>query len=119
LTGQVNLATETLAVYLIGGYTPDFDAHQTLTDVFNVGGVMIGSGVLENVSVVNGVLDADDITFTGVDPGLEISGVVLAHGGAGKLVFYQTSVNGLPASTTGADITLIWPNTGNKIMGGP
>jgi hypothetical protein len=112
-------------------YSFDVDTHDFVDDVLAAGTEMSGTGysrqTLQNVSITvgdtgdEGVFDADDVTFTGLDAGT-IQAVVVYHQVGGDdstpgddrvlAVHDDASVGDLPLATNGSDITISWDSEG-------
>lgn len=124
ITGDVNLATDTLKVILVGAaYTPDVDTHQFYSDVTNEmpagDGYTTGGETLANVAVLTDLandraaLDADDVTWP----------LSIITNAAGAVIYKDTGVAGTSKlvcyigfstlkSSSGGDFTIAWDATG-------
>lgn len=119
LNGDIDIDGNALKVMLVAtAYTPNLTTHETLADVSSY---RIGTDQsLANVTKTLGVVDADDVTWTAVDPGST----------GGKLVIYVDSgvpsssylialfdtITSFPVVTNGGDITVQWDNGPYKIF---
>lgn len=108
--------TGTLKVALIDAADYTFDqTHDFLADV--AGAAIVGTAqTLANKTYTNGVLNADDVTFTTVagDP-CEALLLYLDTGASAtsRLVAYiDTGVTGLPVTPNGGNITITWNASG-------
>jgi len=96
-----------------GGYTYSA-THQFYSSLTNVQGTDVA---ITTPTVVNGLFDGDDVTFTAVS-GTVIGAIVLyrKNGGANttwRLVLYEdTSVTGLPVTPNGGNIVITWNASG-------
>jgi hypothetical protein len=96
-----------------GGYTYSA-AHQFYSSLTNVQGTDVA---ITTPTVVNGLFDGDDCTFTAVS-GTVIGAIVIYRKNAGanttwRLVLYEdTSVTGLPVSPNGGNIVITWNASG-------
>lgn len=88
-------------------------AHNDYADLSGIVGTE--SGVFASKTVLLGVFDADDITFSSVS-GAESEALIifLDTGTAGNdlLVAYIDTATGLPVTPNGGDITVQWPAAG-------
>jgi len=96
-----------------GGYTYSA-AHQFYSSLTNIQGTDVA---ITTPTVVNGLFDGDDCTFTAVS-GTVIGAIVLYRKNAGanttwRLVLYEdTSVTGLPVTPNGGNIVITWNASG-------
>jgi len=96
-----------------GGYTYSA-AHQFYSSVTNVVGTEVA---ITTPSVVNGLFDGDDVTFTAVS-GTVIGAIIIFRRNTGangtwRLVLYEdTSVTGLPVTPNGGNIVITWNASG-------
>jgi hypothetical protein len=126
LDGSIDLDTAVIKVALVRGYTYN-SAHVFVSDVTNTGTIQSTSGALQNISVTNGVFDADDITF--VTPATDNNDHALlvfqssAVGGgsdvassAQRVIAWLDTGTGVPIKPAGGDITVRWDDGPNKIF---
>lgn len=96
-----------------GGYTYSA-THQFYSSLTNVQGTDVA---IAAPSVLNGLFDGDDCTFTAVS-GTVIGAIVIYRKNAGanttwRLVLYEdTSVTGLPVTPNGGNIVITWNASG-------
>lgn len=96
-----------------GGYTYS-SAHQFYSSLSNVQGTDVA---ITTPTVVNGLFDGDDVTFTAVS-GTVIGAIVIYRKNSGanstwRLVLYEdTSVTGLPVTPNGGNIVITWNASG-------
>lgn len=96
-----------------GGYVYSA-AHQFYSSLTNVQGTDVA---IATPTVVNGLFDGDDCTFTAVS-GTVIGAIVIYRKNAGanttwRLVLYEdTSVTGLPVTPNGGNIVITWNASG-------
>lgn len=126
-TGSISWSTDTFYTILVdtGSYTPNFSAHQYLSDIGEsarnfgdsaaVGVVMSGKSVESN-----GAVDAADVTFQNVS-GATIEAVVIYKDVGGvaansPLIAYLDTATGLPITPNGGDIIVTWDNGVNRIF---
>jgi hypothetical protein len=95
------------------GYTYSA-SHQFYSSLTNI----VGSAqAITTPTVVNGLFDGDDVTFTAVS-GTVVGAIVIYRSNAGanttwRLVLYEdTSVTGLPVTPNGGNIVVTWNASG-------
>jgi hypothetical protein len=111
-----SLITGTLKAALIdtGAYTYNA-AHDFWNDA--VAGVVGTPVALTTKTVVNGTLDADDVTFTAVS-GATVEAIILYVDTAGAdstdplVAYLDTGFTGLPVTPGGGNITVAWNASG-------
>jgi S-formylglutathione hydrolase FrmB len=106
-TGAVKVALVDTGVYTYSA------AHEFVS---SLSGTVGTAQTIGNKTFVNGVLDGDNVTFTGVT-GNTIEALVIyidtGNASTSRLISYQdTSVTGLPATPNGGDITITWNASG-------
>lgn len=109
-----SLSAGTVKVALVdtGAYTYS-SAHEFVS---SLSGVIGTAQTLANKTLTNGVLDADDVTFTSVS-GASIEAMVIyidtGVAGTSRLVAYiDANVSGLPVTPNGGNITVTWNASG-------
>jgi hypothetical protein len=81
-TGLIDLDTAVLKAALVRGYTYN-SAHTFVSDVTGAGGTLVAtSSALGGVSFADGVLDANDVTWTAVAAGAAIPAILLFQSSA-------------------------------------
>lgn len=117
LTGGLNLTSATIKAALIDAadYTVSLSTHDFWDDVATAAKVAV-SPALTNKTVVGGVFDADDVTFTAVT-GDPCEAIILfvdtGTASTSRLIAYiDTGVTGLPVTPSGADIVVHWNASG-------
>ncbi|QCC48103.1 hypothetical protein [Halobellus limi] len=131
LNGGVDLDTDTIRALIIddsAAYTPDIDTHIYVDDVTAVANEMSGTGYTRktlNVSVSTdntndqGVVDADDLSYTGLDAGT-IQGVLIykevTTDSDSPVVGWYESAD-FPLPTNGGDVTLTINASGLLTLG--
>lgn len=117
LAGGLNMAAGTVRAALVdtGVYTYS-GAHEFLSSLTGVVGTAV---TLANKTLVNGVFDADDVTFTNVS-GATVEAVVIyvdtGVAGTSRLVAFIDAGAGLPLTPNGTDVQCVWDNGANKIF---
>lgn len=110
--------TGTLKAALVDAGTYTYSAsHQFYSSVSGVQGTPVA---LANKTYTNGVLDADDLTWTSVS-GVSAEAIILyidtGSAATSPLVAYlDTGYTGLPVTPNGGNITVVWDNGANKIF---
>lgn len=119
LSGAIDLTTATIKVALVrNDYPQNLAADEFLTAISAY--VLGTSQTLANKSVLLGVFDADDVTWTAVTAGSTSEGVVIYKdtgvAGTSPLLAYIDTITGFPLATNGGDITVQWDNGAYKIF---
>lgn len=117
LTAKIDFSADTIKVALVKSPYVFNAAHEFLSDL---GAHVVASLPLANKSVVDGVFDADDVSFEAIAAGNELLAIVLYKdtgvAGTSALIGYLDDVQGLPAQSSGAAVNLVWANTADKIL---
>ena len=119
LAGDIDWDTDAIRAVLVdtGTYTVNLATHEDYADLSGI--VDVESGLFASKTVVDGVADAADITFTAVT-GVTAEAIVifLDTGVAGNdlLIAYIDTATGLPVTPNGGDITVAWDAGANKIF---
>lgn len=110
--------------YTSGGFIANL-SKTFLSEFVAAAGRVSSSAVFANKTRTNGVLDADDATFTSVtgDPSEVIIIVRAANADADadladtaqRLIVYIDTATGLPVTPGGGNITVAWDNGSNRI----
>lgn len=111
---NIDLNDLTVKVALIdtGAYTYS-GAHQFLSSLTGIVGT---AQTIANTTVVNGLFDGDNVTFSGVT-GNSVEALAIyidtTVAGTSRLVaFIDSGVAGLPVTPNGGDITITWNASG-------
>jgi len=110
-----NLGNNNVRAYLIdtGVYTYS-DSHEFVSNLTGIVGS--ASGTFQNKTFVDGVFDADNISFTSVTGNSAEAIVIFIDSGStstSRLVAYlDTGFTGLPITPNGNDIPVVWPASG-------
>ena len=124
VTGDINLATDTLKVILVTAtYVPNIDTHQFYPAVTNEiptgGGYTLGGVVLAGVAVLTDLpndraaLDANDVTWVASTITAARGAIIYKDTGVpatSKLITYIDFVT--DKSSSGGDFTIAWDATG-------
>ena len=119
LTGQLDWLSDPIVAVLVSTqfytYSPN---HATLLDL-PVTARVAASGTLTGMSVLGGVVDADDTTFGSVT-GNVASAVILTRDrgtdASSNLICYLDSGTSFPVSPDGGVINLVWSNGSSRIF---
>ena len=120
LDGSIDWDTDDIRAILIdtADYTVNLSTHDNLDDIPGAARVAV-SGALAGKTVVDGVADANDVTFSAVS-GDECEALVLyKHTGTestSRLIAYIDSASGLPVTPNGGDIEVEWAAGASKIF---
>lgn len=116
----VNWVGDTIKAILVDTalYTVDIDVHDFLDDI--PAGARVGSPVtLSGKSNVLGVLDAADISFTGLSSAPSIEALVLYKDtgteSTSTLLIYIDTATGLPVAAGATQVNVTFDNGANKI----
>lgn len=116
LGGTISFSGDTFKVALLPSTYTYSTAHEFLSDV----GARIGADqTLTGVSLVGGVVDANDPDFGALAPGDTIKAVVVykstGSDSTSPLLLYYDIVTGLPMATNGGNVTIPWDSGPKKI----
>jgi hypothetical protein len=110
-------ATIRTALVDAADYTVDLAAHQVMTSVPSVAREETSGNMTLVDAAPDGIIDANDVTFVGT-AGDQCEGILMylfvtADADSIPLIWWDSAA-GLPVSL-GGDISVVWPNTANKI----
>lgn len=118
---QISWTGDTIKCVLIdaAAYTAVIDTHEFLSDI--PAGARIGTPqTLAGKTNVLGVLDANDLSFTGLSaaPSLEALAIFqdTAVEGTSRLIAFIDTATGLPVAAGAAQVDVTWDSGANKIM---
>ena len=120
LDGSIDWDTDDIRCILVdvADYTVDLAAHDNLDDIPS-GARVATSDALTGKTVVAGVADADDVTFSAVTGDPSEALVIYKHTGTestSRLIAYIDDATGLPVTPNGGDITIQWDSAASKIF---
>lgn len=120
LDGSIHWLTDNIKVLLVdtASYTAKLTTDKYLSDIPSAARVA-SSTVLTNRTVINGIADADDVSFAAVSgPSIEALVLYADTGSAStsRLLHYVDTGSGLPISTDGGSVNILWPNSGDYIF---
>lgn len=101
----------------LADYTVDLATHNALDDIPS--GARVAVAALTGESLVDGVFDADDLTFPTVTGDPSEALVLYKHTGTeatSLLIAYIDTATGLPVTPNGGNILVQWDNGANKIF---
>ena len=116
----VDFENDEIRVYAVdtGAYTVDLAADEFLADIPS--GAREGFEVLTNVTVVNGVIDADDVVFAAMPAGDSVEALVLVQwvtaAADSRLLAWIDTATGLPFTPADVDVNITWDSGANKIV---
>jgi hypothetical protein len=118
LKGEIDLPDDTIKVALVDTGTYTYNAaHDFYNDLSGVLGTPVALG---SKTITSGVFDAADCTFTTPTAGTSIEALVIykdtGNVATSPLIAYIDSGTGLPFTSNGADIDIIWDSGSNKIF---
>lgn len=120
--GEIDWVDDDIIVILLDlqggtGYTYD-DSHEFLSDV--PADARVATASLTGKTAVNGVLDADDVTFPTVTGNQSEALVVVKDTGSDAtsplLIYIDTADSGLPVTPNGGDIDVKWHANGIAVL---
>lgn len=120
LDGSIKWTTDNLKVCLLdaGAYTANLATDKFLSDI-PAAARIASSNVLTNRTATAGVADADDMSYPAISgPSIEAF-VLYADTGvptSSRLLAYFDTGTGLPFTTNGGEVDIIWPSDGNGIF---
>jgi len=111
---------DTIKAILIdtSAYTVNLSTHEFLSDV--AGGAIVGSAVtLSSKTNTLGVLDAADVSFTGLSSAPTIEALIIykdtGSSSTSPLLYYIDTATGLPTASGATQVDVAWDNGSNKI----
>jgi hypothetical protein len=114
ISGGIDLTSSNVKIVLLTSAYTYSATHQFLTDLT---GSIVTSGNLASKTVVNGVFDAADVTFTAVTTGSTVASLVgykdTGTGSTSPLIWIN---DGFSLVTNGGDIQVQFDNGANKIF---
>lgn len=117
LSGQINMAADTLKLVLLPATYTFSAVHEFLSDL---GTVVGAAATLANKTVAGGVFDADNAEFSAVASGSTATFVVLfkdtGNPTTSPLIFFADTLTGFPMATNGGDITVKWDDGAMKVF---
>jgi hypothetical protein len=100
------------------GETPFRSTDEFYDDLANTEVGVLETANLENTSVTNGVLDADDVTFanasnTSIDAEALLIWIDTGQANTSRLVAWMdTNIDGLPITPDGSNVNITWSTSG-------
>lgn len=122
LDGEISWSNDDIKCVLLNlnEYTLDAEDDEFLSDIPEEARIAVSSN-LSGKSSTGGVADASDIYFDGVSAGIPYGALALfvdsGNPNSSHLIAYiDTATLGLPGTTTGSRINVVWDNGTNKIF---
>lgn len=114
-SANVDLNDLTVKVALLATGETYVGTDTFLTDI--TGGNIVGTAqAINNTTVVNGLFDGDDVTFTAVSGAQVVALLIYIDTGSGAtsrlVAWIDTSVTGLPVTPNGGNISITWNASG-------
>ncbi len=108
-----------IKIYLVDAadYTVNLTTHEFVSDVAAAGIEETSANLTLIDAADDGIVDANDVTFTAT-AGDQCEGILMAKDtgvtSTSPLLMWWDAAAGLPV-TLGGDVSVVWPNTANKI----
>ena len=118
LSGAINMSSDTIKIALVDTGTYTYNAaHEHYDDLSGVLGTPVTLG---SKTVTSGVFDAADATFTTPSAGTSIEALVIykdsGSASTSDLIAYIDTGTGLPFTSNGADVDIVFDSGSNKIF---
>jgi hypothetical protein len=100
------------------GITTFSSTQEFYSDLVDIATGELSVANLDNITVTNGVVDADNVTFvsaanTALDAEALVIWIDTANTATSRVVAWMdTNIDGLPISPTGGDIDIVWSTSG-------
>lgn len=119
LSAAINFSTDTIKAALVSSaYSPTLASDEFFSTIS--ANVLNTPQTLSTKSILLGVFDADDVTYTAVTSGATAKAVVLYKdtglAGSSPLLAYIDVITGFPLATNGGDIQVVWDAGAYKIF---
>lgn len=119
LSAAINFSTDTIKAALVSSaYAPTLATDEFYSTIS--ANVLNTPQTLSTKSILLGVFDADDVTYTAVTSGATAKAVVLYKdtglAGSSPLLAYIDVITGFPLATNGGDIQVVWDAGAYKIF---
>lgn len=119
LSAAINFSTDTIKAALVSSaYAPTLASDEFFSTIS--ANVLNTPQTLSTKSILLGVFDADDVTYTAVTSGATAKAVVLYKdtglAGSSPLLAYIDVITGFPLATNGGDIQVVWDAGAYKIF---
>ncbi len=114
MEGSINIPSDTIKIALVdtGAYTYS-SAHEFFSSATGVVGTPV---TLSNKSVVNGIFDADDATFSAVSGNSVEAVVIYKDTGSAATSPLIIFIDGISVTPNGGSITIQFDSGANKIF---
>lgn len=121
LNGKFDFSTKSFRLLIVNSsYVPNENIDEFVSDV-SPSSIVVRSSVLQNITNIDGTIDANDITIT-IPANSPFSAVVFYQVGVSdsdsRLLFYIDNTDGLPFAGTlgGVEVLINWSNSVSKIL---
>lgn len=121
LNGEINFSANNFKLlFANSSYSPNQNLHKFVSDIGS-SSIVYRSNSISNISNVNGVIDADDVTFT-IEANTSFNSIILFQDEGSDqqslLIMYIDTASGLPyqGSSTSVSSTIVWSNLSGKIL---
>ena len=117
LSAGINIPSDSIKGALVNTSVYTYSAsHQYYSSVTPSGGVVGTPVALANKSVINGVFDADDTTFTAVSGSAVAAIVLYKDTGTPTTAPLLAYIDGISVTPNGGDIIVQWDSGANRIF---
>lgn len=114
LKADIDFDTATFKLALVTSAYTYSSSHQFRS---SLSGVITTSSALQNITITDGVFDADDITLTAVAAGSTIAAIVIYRDtGSSATDDLIVFIDGFSVATDNTDVIINWSNGANKIF---
>lgn len=121
LNGEINFSINNFKLlFTNSNYVPNQTLNKFVSDIGS-SSIVYRSNNLSNVTNINGVIDANDVTFT-LDPNVSFNAIILfqdkGSDSESLLITYIDTATGIPyeGTTSSVTSTIIWSNLSGKIL---
>lgn len=119
LAANADLTGGSVKISLVDtGITTFSSTQEFYSDLVDIATGQLAVANLDNITVTNGVVDADNVTFvsaanTASDAEALVIWIDTANTATSRVVAWiDTNIDGLPISPTGGDIDIVWSTSG-------
>ena len=119
LAANADLTGGSVKISLVDtGITTFSSTQEFYSDLVDIATGELSVANLDNITVTNGVVDADNVTFvsaanTTLDAEALVIWIDTANTATSRVVAWMdTNIDGLPISPTGGDIDIVWSTSG-------
>jgi len=115
---DISLTNENVKVSLVDSDVTAFSsAHEFYSDLVDTSNGIIATANLDNCTVVDSTLDADDVVFDSVNTAIESEALMIwidtADANTSRLVAWlDSNIDGLPITPDGSNVAITWSTSG-------